>query len=358
METLPGAWVSYTAVVPRANGYEHRPAKDARSTRSDNQGRFRLAPLEPATYRLLARTDRGSVEAPVSVRLALLGTHSGVTLNVVRGSTVIGQVEDDQGSPVQHASVEVMLRAGYRFEAEVDSDGRFEVPGLQPGMYRFRARERRLAISDSEGRFAIAATAAARYRIDVTGPSGLGLAEAPDLAADADVVLVLQELSSISGQVRLRNAAVRRFEVAPPGSGLFPVLFADDDGTFELTDLKPGPATVVVFAPEGIGRARVELRPGANTDLVVTLEPWARATARVVDEDGVPVMGAFVDVSTQVPRKDGAGSTTTDADGRFELDGIGPGRTIFKVRKGGSTTRSEVQNVDPGDNLDLGALVL
>jgi hypothetical protein len=116
------------------------------------------------------------------------------------------------------------------------------------------------------------------------------------------------------------------------------------EGKAKLESLPPGPWNVIVQAR---GFARQPLRGVASGPLAVRLEKGGSITgvvregrtrrpvpgARVSVRAGIPVTGGWEDEATR-------NETTTDAEGRFRLDGIG--RTpAASSRAPGSTRRKE-----------------
>ncbi len=590
---MPDAVVSYGSLVSRASGYSYSPASASQSTRTDASGRFRLAPLRPASYQLSARTESSSTPAPLSVRVALLETRDDVTLVVRPGHAVDGRVLDDEGVPVAGARVIARHRAGNEIETVSNAAGTYRLRGLHDGPWTFRAAagegdvgarvsrvitgesepldlritrggeihghvdggpgshvtlgvppgsmsfaelaranavrglatiaaddgsfafpsvppgawivharaddghtgsspvelesageaevrieleapggvagtldnlggdregvrvglrqgDRRLAetsldsrgafaftrvptgrwsldvlhhgaavpivegptvvaiassqtehvrlvvestshvlrgrvididaspvadahvevratkrgetrqtVTDAEGLFALDSASATTYRVDVTGPRGLGLAVAQDVASDAELELVLHETASVRGRVLADGRPVRRFQLRPSGlSVLGPYVF-DDEGRFVLEDVRPGEFTVSVLAPEGVASRSLRLDDGDVAEITFDLEPWAMLRGRVVDPQGSPVPGASVDVSSEAGRAEGReGAVMTDAEGGFTLDGLGPGPTVVIATKGDATDRTETLTLEPGDDADVGDLEL
>ena len=593
---MPNASVDYAILVPRASGYSYTPTSASQSTRTDTSGRFRLAPLRPATYQLLARTASASTPAPLSVRVTLLETRDDVTLVVRAGHAVDGHVFDDQGVPFAGARVLARHQAGNLIETVADEngayrllglhdgpwsfqaaagegdlgsniervigrepdpidlrlarggqidghvtdgsgahvtlglppgpvsfaevaranavralstiaaeDGAFVFPSVPPGVWivhartddghtgsssvelepageakvrvelqapgeisgtldnrggdsdgvriRLRQGERKLAatgldaggsfaftrvpagrwsldvlhhgaavpiaegpavvdvasaqteqvhlvvesashtlrgrvidvdgapvsdayvevhpgergergetrqaVTDADGRFALSSASAATYRVDVTGPDGLGLAVATAVASNADLDVVLHEPASVRGRVLADGLPVRRFQVRPSGLTVLGPFFSDSDGRFVLEDIRPGDFTVSVLAPEGVGHHSLQLQDGEVAEMTLNLEPWAVVRGRVIDTQGSPVPGVSVDVSSEAGRADGSdGAVPTDKEGRFTIEGLGPGPTVVTATKGDATYRTERLDLQPGSVLDVGDLEL
>ncbi len=96
----------------------------------------------------------------------------------------------------------------------------------------------------------------------------------------------------------------------------------------------PGQATglVVEASAEGWTPARVAARGGAVT-LALRRGPPGAVAGRVVDGQGLPVVGAVV--AALVVEGTTSGRAATDADGRFLLEGLAPGRTTLEVWSAG-----------------------
>lgn len=99
---------------------------------------------------------------------------------------------------------------------------------------------------------------------------------------------------------------------------------ADGDGE--------GPGLVVEAAAEGWTPARASARGGAVT-LALRRGPPGAVAGRVTDGQGLPVAGAVV--AALVVEGTTSGRAATDADGRFLLEGLAPGRTTLEVWSAG-----------------------
>ena len=211
--------------------------------------------------------------------------------------------------------------------ARTDTDGRFAIEGLEPGRYDLAASRRTVAV-----------------------------AWARDVAAGArDVILRLAAPGRLAGTVRERGGAkpVAAFTVVVvrrlgpiEGETATVRAFFDSRGSYEIDELTAGDYHVTVAAH---GFAVSERR-------AVTIDAGARAT--VADFElgrGARLAGIVIDGATRRPLEGAAVSlegragltaavplttrATTDAAGRFVLEGLPPGRCSLFVAAAGHHAR-------------------
>jgi protocatechuate 3,4-dioxygenase beta subunit len=134
--TVSGGWITVERAEPgRAAGWENVRAW----LQSGNDGSFSSSGLEAGTYRLRV-TGTGFavlVTPPFGV-----GESEAKDLGQLRlqpGATISGRVTDDAGKPVESAGVSVKNAKGEPVllfsMVATGSDGRYAVPGLEPGTY-------------------------------------------------------------------------------------------------------------------------------------------------------------------------------------------------------------------------------
>ncbi|MEM1202795.1 MAG: carboxypeptidase-like regulatory domain-containing protein [Acidobacteriota bacterium] len=338
---VAGAEVSLTPQAPgdlrtqirRMTGEVEEPAHQATT---DAEGRYRLPDLGAGRFSLKVRaTGFAPVEVPgVEVPPLEIGGDPDVDLGQVvlsPGATVAGKVTDDEGRPLAGAKVEATAPgSGYlRFatdgsgqEVITGADGRFEVPDRKAG-------ERIDLVASKEG-FVTART------------SGI---EAPNAE---DVVLVLGPASTVSGRVVdeagdgvTRARVSLQDEGASSGPGFSrrgPSAWTDPEGFFRVEGLEPGIRRLRVqgegFIPAE--RAGIEISKGVDLEGVeVVLKRGATVSGRVTAKGGDPVPEAMIRVASAGGRSMGrAGflnSARTDADGRYQLGGVEPGRRTLEV---------------------------
>jgi hypothetical protein len=214
-----------------------------------------------------------------------------------------------------------------------------------------------VANSDDDGRFAFAGLDAGPYDLDASA-EGYGTVFRRGVAVpSAGLELRLPAVGGLAGVVSdERHQPVRDFKVrwtslllvtdGPGKQGENHFLAAD--GAFRLEGLSPGEYDVLVAAP---GRAPAERRitvlAGAYADASVTLGAGASLAGRVTSRDGAPVAGAEVTLSTG---HDGD-AIQTDADGRFALADVAPGRRSLVVVHPAYVSRTESGVVvSPGEH--------
>jgi protocatechuate 3,4-dioxygenase beta subunit len=125
------------------------------------------------------------------------------------------------------------------------------------------------------------------------------------------------------------------------------------------------PRTVVVSHPGRNLGGQVVVRGDEAGPVVVKLRPAGAVTGRFLDADGQPVAGA--DVFLSFPSRPAGAfvqrqrpSIRTDADGRFQLEGMVPGVTfaVQRIRKGNAALAPKpetgLKEVGSGATLDLG----
>jgi hypothetical protein len=306
------------------------------------------------------------------------------------GHGIAGQVLDPSGAPVADADVIVVCSEGPGCELRSDEAGRFSVQGLSAEVVTVAAQvegrpavlrevqpgERFVELRLSEGgrvRFRLAGLPAPPGEVAVfVIEGGALLAGAGALAGDDGcfestelpartgslfvvgaglVPLEVPGVTTLGGRAvdvgtlkarqgeRLRGrvlgesgesvaglgVSARSLEPERPTHVLMAPLGAVtcEDGTFELGGLPPGRFRVEVLRdePAGLAFAELEVVEGVTAEATLRFRAPGAADGRVV-QGGRPVIGALV--ITGEPSV--ARAASTDEEGRFDLDGLPPGR--------------------------------
>jgi protocatechuate 3,4-dioxygenase beta subunit len=221
-----------------------------------------------------------------------------------RAARISGRVTGTDGGPVPAARIESWLTGEEPARSEslrpcrrgagaatADSEGRFQLDGLQPGWWNVRAA--------AEGH-----VSATRERLHV--PAGDNL----------DVEIVLDPGATVSGRIFTADgepaagARVSSFVEAGTAETL-----AGGDGTYRLAGVETGERTIEATLGEGVWASRtLTVMPGDNR-LDLTMDQGARRQeirGRVFGPDGTPVGGAGVFAGSTA-------RTFTSADGTFTL---------------------------------------
>jgi hypothetical protein len=304
---------------------------------TDKKGEFRFSAPD---YSLLEATHpdfapaRARVDFTVQTsRRAVL--RLGLKADNQARAKIAGRVVDSKGAPVEGAQV-------------------VAVPAkMLPAAFENEARTFPSDTSDEEGRFVLETTAGERYNVTASH-QGLAPGEARDIASDAqDLTLTLTRGAALRGVVRDKatGAPVIAFtvsvlEVTGPleREEYQEMTFFDAQGRYEITGLKPG-SFIVLGAAHGYAASSeiaftVTDPPTDPGSIDIVLSRGGRLTGSVVEEKTKkPINGARVSLEGRSnPGGGGAPllvSTTTGADGRFELSGLGAGlRSITVVAEG------------------------
>ncbi|MEZ4367848.1 MAG: carboxypeptidase regulatory-like domain-containing protein [Kofleriaceae bacterium] len=336
-----GAPVAAADVQLVADG--HVAWRPRRAAYTDADGRFEVTGLPRRAVDVVAWHPRG---ASAIQRVDLTATRTAdVTLTLAHAGELGGVVVDEAGQAIGDAVVELTpsfgggpeLRAAWAVRgapaAITDQGGQFRFQGLPAGGYQVSTRRPGAAAGPPGA--SVAAT---------TGDLALRLVIAADGVVRGRVVLAPGGAFSAftvavgDGPRRAGGGGDGAFAVAA-AAGRYPVTIA-------------GPGFVEKLVPD------VEITAGATTDLgTIEVTPGRAISGRVLAADGTPVDGAQVAVGALLSgggdslyiadESLGARETRTDVDGRFVLDGFGPGSLVVLAGKDG-LGRSASVRVPPG----------
>jgi protocatechuate 3,4-dioxygenase beta subunit len=188
---------------------------------TDSQGRFTLEGLEPRAYRVNVQKPAYQTETQ-----ELTATEDGdVRIELVRGEG-IGLLARDGvfGTPLRSVQVRVLDPQGqsvYGGSVPLDSEGRGEIPSLQPGSYQLRADASGYApvslssITVPTSALTLTLTPGGALTIK-SGPETLALPQASVRLLGANGQVYLPSIYSNDGSIRL-NGPVRLLENVAPG---------------------------------------------------------------------------------------------------------------------------------------------
>lgn len=187
-------------------------------------------------------------------------------------------------------------------------------------------------------------------------------------APASNVVVEVPPGGTLKGRVRTRHgerpvtqfeAGISGIRVTPTSSRMGPHSlrsFTNEDGSFVLENLPPGPMDLLVVAP-GFANATVPgltIENGKTLDgIEVLVEPSARVVGRVTDSGGVALEGAGVVVEAAVGERSRAyrtESVMTDDRGEFRFEALDAGDTRFHVTKDGFARLTKVVALERKEN--------
>ncbi len=301
--------------------------------RTDESGRIRFDGVTAGRYRVAAAIQgwpRFEGDPPVVELVA--GRSTSVMRTVADVVSVHGVVVDTDGHPIEMA--------------EIASGS---------------------AVSGADGRFTLDRVVGSRVAIGATKPGySRGRCEPfVATAAPPTVTIVLPPLPPlITGRVvDATGAPVERFDVRvhtlpdgwQPGQ---PVRWSgpsrsclDPDGRFSFP-LREGRWLVEASSAEAgvtVEPRLIEVRCGASAPFVeLRLVPGGTVRGRVVTASGAPLARAKVYLLAEGGRRVGRSPRFADADGRFEVRSVPPGRLVVRTRHDDMTDAERVVTVEPG----------
>lgn len=310
---------------------------------SDSDGRLTLEDLLPG--RLWLVTNRGP-----GVRLSIRsGETTHATIEIAADFAMAGRVVDEDSRPI--AGAEILLAHA----RDVDWWNR-------------------VALTDAEGRFALAALdihQTITARADGYFGAAIVTVDRPntsDAATARETVLVLKKGAAvISGRVIDPNGApilgaIVRVGREPHLPGRDPEgrptaflethhALTDADGRFKTATLPPGSYPLVVRrVGYGLHRGNVEIKMDRAEDNVVVLSPEATIRGRVTYSSGAPAAGIYVTARGD-DRLTGIFAETA-GDGSYEVFGLPEGKAFLSIRTADGRFAKKTFDVRPGDRLE------
>ena len=276
-------------------------------------GRFRVSALPPGSHALRV-TSPGFASKRVEAEIS--GDEPAATLDLgdlelERGLTIRGRVQDEAKRPIAEAMVTGLL-----------TGGRFSDP--PPG-----------ARSESDGSFVLAGLSEGRCILEITAAGYGGVQVDAEAGAD-NLVATLHQAGAIVGQAvdengrpvesfraMARSQAPTRVHHSSGSPGV-----ESPDGRFRLDDIAEGTYSVLVYAPERQpGSVKdVVVKAGGVTDVgQVRLLAGGTVVGTVVDGRGAPIAGASVTATGPGHSLGSRGLGTSDLAGAFEIHGVALG---------------------------------
>lgn len=310
---LEGTVVDATSRQPVADAQvETRGYNNA--VRTDNSGRFRIAGLDPGSWTVLARAgDRTGQSMQLAPLLA--GQHrSDLVIEIATAPAFTATLRYDDGTPCTSGRIDIA-----RHFANTNARGVAHVTGLWPGT------------------FTVAARCEAEPSED--GPQRI---EIPQV--DSSLTWNFKSRRRVRGTVRDGagapvGGAILDDTMLGHGSAA-PSRVSDRDGHYEIS-IRQGKRTFTVEA-EGFAKEAVTIdTPSGDVVQDITLHRGATVEGRVVDAAGTPQPGARVACSTTYDQ------TLTDVDGRYRLERVPHGQTMFATTlDGAKNVIKEIEVID------------
>ena len=352
------------------NGVRMGPDESAYSAVTDTSGKFRIENIEPGEYFLDHHKTgyvNGSSGFGSDVRLLKLGAGESLTdlrYSLLPQAIVTGRVIDDEGEPVQGATVLLMR---YRYgrgsvltltpigQAMTNDLGEYRIVNVHPGKYYLlQANIQRMMLGARPSPSAPAGTPTTTL-VSTYYPSTTEISQATRIEARAGLALAGQDITlrkekvfKVSGKVLDAEGSPARqtFVVlrVEDGDLSYPNVgsWVDEKGNFTLNDTRPGQyrmianmngqnrqvaQTTVTVADSDVTNVALQMLPGLEAKGVMVLEG--------ADKKDFDFSGFFLALEPVDASPFGGVGAEAKSDGTFTIPQIPPGRYMVRVHPNG-----------------------
>lgn len=303
-----------SGVYVNINPNPHKPGMMNKNAMTKSDGTFEAVGLIEGTYKLTVQAGWGGAQDLTGAeRDGVTAGEKELVIKLERGMTITGTVLGVDGQPASNKTVNAQWQPdpndktrrrpptmGWKMAA-TDANGRFEIQGLAPGLYRLNVGQ---MFGNSNGEEMV-------------------VGNATFAAGAQNVQVALGKALSIAGQVvdengsPLKNVNVR---AQPKGGGNNLSARTNEQGEFELKNVSPGVQYTVTAQRNGSAPAELQDVAGGATGLRLSLARGQEITGRLLDADGNPSTRTYIQVTT-ADNKSRQG-TNTDEDGNFTVSGL------------------------------------
>jgi len=287
---------------------------------------------------------------PIASPPAVPGAAGGPAPKPGAGGSIAGHVYDPEGKPLEGATVEARPESARpsalgaapapTATARTGKDGAYALASLREGVYAVTAKH-----SDfrSETQAGVLVRAGETVRgldlIVARGERVIGTVFGPDGKGFKGATVTVRADDGDAAPVAGAAAIV---EAARGGrGGVESAAVSGENGAYEVKGLRPGEKRVQADAP-GLRRSKTErtvvgLGESPRVDLTLAGGGTFVAGRVTVRASGAPVPGASVEATPEMRGPGGissleGGTATTDADGRFRIDGLEGERFNLQAR--------------------------
>ena len=335
---------------------------ELKSTVTDKEGHYSFAGVAEGSYRVEATFGERTAGQSRQVTMTAANSIEGVDLVVPVAGHIAGRVQDDLGRPLGGMWLRIEGVGWPELSVTTGPDGAYHFDDLVEG---------------AEYELTLDPYVDLRPRYKYLEPRTVTAS-----ADDVDFVVEPIEFGSIRGFVYrgADGSPVTRFylTVSPAKDGdQTPARMPQrdkecrsEDGSFRCTDLAPGSYRILVVPPglPDVVLEPVEVTAGAETVRDIYVDEGGLIRGKVVDEAGLPVVGAGVKArdfgsiggrDRKYTLSDYYGrESETDDSGEFELPHLTSGKASFRVTHPEYATLEMEETVAEGETTDVGVLQL
>lgn len=338
---------------------------------TDSKGEVVLGPIAPGAAAVAARAEGFVPRGPIAI-----GTDDPVILVLRRAATLVGDVRDTKGLPIDGATIEVVgtdldglpvaakpsaIGFSALLLARAQATGRTLLPvgelGVVPGPVppiphgAIAVNNKGIGpgadpwVTRADGTFRAAPVPPGRLRAIVRHPAyveGISAVVAVEAGGEGKVTVVLLAGGRIVGRVRdEKGFAVggAYIEVAARAGSVARGVRTASDGAFVLAAV-PGEIALAVSPPDKPNevalRIDVDVPEGGTKELEITLpSPRGPTKVRVLDDRRYPLKGAQVTIASLDPKSPIKATAFTDERGEADVPRVAGLRAQLEVQAPG-----------------------